>query len=395
MLNNYPANFFGPSVTELELSIPRTRVIEGFYQPYLTGLNTVGNLLAQLRSPDLQSAPSEPAVTYLTKQQRFGIPQAGLGMAVVDKALEPTEPVFNGPFNYFRPASTAPASSSGTEYERVVVYRPEDPAPDKPASTKGTPNPKVRPGEAKEDSGKATGSIRWNPDEWKESVINFFRKVGNKALEPFDSFYNNFANFVTPDSNTSTSSPETGSNTVVIYRPKDVVVSRAPKDAASVAYNFFTQKGLAPHQAAGIVGNLIQESGNFNPKVISGEIKGDSGKATGVAQWHPDRWKAVSNFIRKNNLDQNSLEGQLEGIWYELNSYEKRALQKLKSTKTADEAANVFNKYYERSADKTSARANYAKEILRRFTLAEGGEVYADDAQIKILKKLGYKVTEL
>ena len=52
------------------------------------------------------------------------------------------------------------------------------------------------------------------------------------------------------------------------------------------AMKFFTSKGLSYHQAAGIVGNLMQES-NLNTS-----IKGDGGKSFGIAQWNGDRRKA-------------------------------------------------------------------------------------------------------
>ena len=56
------------------------------------------------------------------------------------------------------------------------------------------------------------------------------------------------------------------------------------------AYNFFLSKeggSFTPAQAAGIVGNLMQESGkNINPTIVSG-FK-DEG-SFGIAQWNPSK----------------------------------------------------------------------------------------------------------
>ena len=80
------------------------------------------------------------------------------------------------------------------------------------------------------------------------------------------------------------------------------------------AMEFFKSKGLSDYIAAGIVGNLMQES-NLNTS-----IKGDGGKAFGIAQWHPDRQKGLKDLASKNKTDISDFNTQLEYIWQELNS---------------------------------------------------------------------------
>jgi hypothetical protein len=139
-------------------------------------------------------------------------------------------------------------------------------------------------------------------------------------------------------------------------------------DAARKSYEFFLQKGLPAHQAAGIVGNLAIESGNFDPNVISGKRKGDGGKATGIAQWHPDRFGNVQRVASQAGHSPYTLEGQLEGVWWELNNTEKGAFNKLKYTTTAADAALSFDKNYERSAGlHTRQRQQKANNILKSF----------------------------
>jgi len=116
-----------------------------------------------------------------------------------------------------------------------------------------------------------------------------------------------------------------------------------------IAMNFFLSKGYTKQQAAGIVGNLMVESGDFDPNVISGKIKGDSGAAVGIAQWHPDRQAKFKNKFGKSIIG-SSLEEQLEFVHHELNNNEKSAGSKLKNTKSAQEAASILDQFYERSS---------------------------------------------
>ena len=71
------------------------------------------------------------------------------------------------------------------------------------------------------------------------------------------------------------------------------------------AYEFFVKKGLKPFQAAGIVGNLEQES-NVEPTAI--EYGGGPGR--GIAQWSVGgRWNASHD---DNVVWYSSREGQNE-----------------------------------------------------------------------------------
>jgi hypothetical protein len=122
----------------------------------------------------------------------------------------------------------------------------------------------------------------------------------------------------------------------------------APNTTGQYVTNFFKNKGLPSHVAAGIAGNLEVESANFDPNVILGQRKGDSGLATGLAQWHPNRWKNIVKTAQQKGLNPYSLEGQLEGMWNELNTSERGALNQTLQAKTPEQAANIFNRKYER-----------------------------------------------
>lgn len=109
------------------------------------------------------------------------------------------------------------------------------------------------------------------------------------------------------------------------------------------AVEFFVNKGLSTYAAAGIVGNLMVESG------LKTNIKGDNGLAFGIAQWHPDRQKGLQSLAKSKGTNITDFNTQLEYIWQELNDpYYSKALNGLLSAKNVKEATIAFMKHYEK-----------------------------------------------
>src|SRR5215467_10965441 len=85
------------------------------------------------------------------------------------------------------------------------------------------------------------------------------------------------------------------------------------------AFEFFIGKGLTNFQAAGIVGNLDQESG-----VDPGSVQYGGGPGRGIAQWSVGgRWDTSHNanaiwYAGQRGESLWSLNLQLEFIWWEL-----------------------------------------------------------------------------
>jgi Phage tail lysozyme len=128
--------------------------------------------------------------------------------------------------------------------------------------------------------------------------------------------------------------------------------------AQSQVIDSMMAKGWTREQAVGIAANLKRES-NFNPAAV-----GDSGKAIGVAQWHPDR---QANFKAQygKDLKGSTLEEQLAFIDHELRKgTEKPAGERLKSAESAKDAAEIMSRYYERPQDREG-------EASRRGVLAQ------------------------
>ena len=144
---------------------------------------------------------------------------------------------------------------------------------------------------------------------------------------------------------------------------------------AGKAFTFFKERGFTDEQAAGIVGNLQAESGiNINPAAI-----GDGGKAWGIAQWHPERrsiWEKASGKKWESSGISPNFEEQLQFIVYELQRTESAALRRLRATNTVEDAAAVFDQYYERS----SGQARKKRIELAQAIIGSTGSTQTADA---------------
>ncbi|HUE26304.1 MAG TPA: phage tail tip lysozyme [Solirubrobacteraceae bacterium] len=128
-------------------------------------------------------------------------------------------------------------------------------------------------------------------------------------------------------------------------------------NAGQVVYSYLTKQGLTAAQAAGVVGNLQQES-SLNPAEPGG----------GLAQWIGSRWSALVAFAGKQGASPDSAALQAEYLWHELTTSERGALTALKKTTTPQQAARVFSEQYERPSDPQLAnRERYATEALSRY----------------------------
>lgn len=138
-------------------------------------------------------------------------------------------------------------------------------------------------------------------------------------------------------------------------------ISGSTAQRVKQAMQFFQSKGWTAAQAAGIVGNLVQESG-VNPQVKPG----DNGTAFGIAQWHRDRRGPIEAAFGKP-ITQMTLTEQLEAVNWELHNTEKAAGQALKNTTNATQAGRVVSAMYERPGNTPTIRA---QEAYNRGSLA-------------------------
>lgn len=131
--------------------------------------------------------------------------------------------------------------------------------------------------------------------------------------------------------------------------------------------------GLAPHQAAGVVGNLVNESGaDLNPWGPTG----DKGTAMGTAQWRLDRLARLKALYPDTYQ---TMEGQQAFMRHELDTSEAKAYDAIRTATSPEAAARAFDQLYERSDGSTrTKREAAARNLMDQF----GGGGAPDDGAL-------------
>jgi hypothetical protein len=127
---------------------------------------------------------------------------------------------------------------------------------------------------------------------------------------------------------------------------------------------YFQQKGYPDHVAAGIAGNLAQES-SLNPDAINSK----SG-AFGLAQWLGPRKAALNQFAERQGSYPNDPGTQLDFIHHELSTTEKRARDAIMKAQSPSEAATQFSNKFERAGvneRNNERRASIAEQAMNFF----------------------------
>ena len=119
------------------------------------------------------------------------------------------------------------------------------------------------------------------------------------------------------------------------------------KDRAKQAMDYFTSQGWTPEQAAGIIGNLQQES-SFDPQ---------AGKGTahqGLAQWSAERQRDIEDHFHKALMSMSYME-QLQAVQWELTEGKyKEVGKRLKQASASGQSARLINHAYEVPANEGS-----------------------------------------
>jgi hypothetical protein len=132
------------------------------------------------------------------------------------------------------------------------------------------------------------------------------------------------------------------------------------KDGVGIA-KYLIGKGYSKANASGIAGNIYVES-RYNPLAV-----GDNGFSFGLAQWHKSRWEKLNEWAKKNSINPNTIQGQLEYLDWELKNTETNAYKKLIESKTPYDSAFNFAKYFERPATISPLRMSTAEEIYNKI----------------------------
>ena len=143
----------------------------------------------------------------------------------------------------------------------------------------------------------------------------------------------------------------------------------ALSSSEKTAYNFFISKGLKDYQAAGVIGNLMQES-----NVEANAVQYGGGPGRGIAQWSVGgRWDhdASDNVVwyaAKEGLSEWSLTLQLDFVWYELETFHGYGLASLRASTNVSAATLAFQGDFEGCGEcDQSTRISYAEQALASF----------------------------
>lgn len=151
-------------------------------------------------------------------------------------------------------------------------------------------------------------------------------------------------------------------------------------DNQEKAWNFFIGKDFTPEQTAGILGNLIHESGGADLDPNVNQQGGGPGR--GIAQWTVnERWADLIKWAAPRNP--RDLGVQLEYIWYEMNNVPPftKTMPALKATSTVEAAVLAFEKEFERAGKpQLGSRLDYANLTLARYGGTTPGATPAPDS---------------
>jgi len=175
--------------------------------------------------------------------------------------------------------------------------------------------------------------------------------------------------------------------------PKDV------EERMAQAMQHLMGRGLPQVAAAGIVGNLVAESG------LDPTIPGDNGNSVGIAQWHKERMVAMKSWITAQGRDWKDMNAQLDFLVHELNTSEKIAGNQLKLAGNPIQAAKTFMDKFERPAEwaKKQSWDKRAAAAQRSYDMAGATQsqlvtipvIYEFDPKVQNERiEAGLKVTE-
>ena len=128
------------------------------------------------------------------------------------------------------------------------------------------------------------------------------------------------------------------------------------------------KEGFTPEASAGVIGNLMQESG-VNPK--SRQLGGGPGR--GIMQWtESERWASLTAWANNSGKDPWALETQVEWMIKEMKSY--GTYNRIKGVSSYKKAVEIFEKEMERAGTPNYPRRyQFAADALASFSGGAGG----------------------
>lgn len=158
---------------------------------------------------------------------------------------------------------------------------------------------------------------------------------------------------------------------------EEFINAAADEDATGERSKYIQQKlmsmGFTASAAAGVVGNLVQESG------LRTDAIGDNGTSGGLAQWHNERLDALKRFAAARGKEWTDLDTQIEFLAEEMRTSYADTYAKMQSAELPEIAGQIMTDEYEIP---DPASANYAQRQANAraaYEAMQSGNKQADD----------------
>lgn len=158
---------------------------------------------------------------------------------------------------------------------------------------------------------------------------------------------------------------------------EEFINAGADENATGERSKYIQQKlmsmGFTASAAAGVVGNLVQESG------LRTDAIGDNGTSGGLAQWHNERWEKLKRFAAARGKDWTDLDTQIEFLAEEMRTSYADTYAKMQSAELPEIAGQIMTDEYEKP---DPASANYAQRQANAraaYEAMQSGNKQADD----------------
>jgi hypothetical protein len=158
---------------------------------------------------------------------------------------------------------------------------------------------------------------------------------------------------------------------------EEFINAAADENATGERSKYIQQKlmsmGFSASAAAGVVGNLVQESG------LRTDAIGDNGTSGGLAQWHNERLDALKRFAAARGKKWTDLDTQIEFLAREMRTSYADTYAKMQSAELPEIAGQIMTDEYEIP---DPASANYAQRQANAraaYEAMRSGNKQADD----------------
>jgi hypothetical protein len=145
--------------------------------------------------------------------------------------------------------------------------------------------------------------------------------------------------------------------------------------------------GLTVKQAAGLTGELYAESelGALDKGRVLGEGTGDGGSASGVAQWHPVRWREMTSWAISQKLDPHKLSTQYKMVCQEAKDHYGQALKAMEAAQNVVELERAAQLY---EGNKSGPGRSAALLGVRKALKAVGSNFGSTRSKIRVQPKI-------